>query len=811
MKTSRPSPAPRALCLLFALLVAVVPAVAPRLRAQPATPATAPAKVGKITVQFATPGSSVGEQFVRANMRLREGVEFDGPDLDHDVRSLYATGQFSQVDIRPTEQAGNTVDITVLVTPKLRVQAVRYEGNARLKPDGFFTTGFAKEVKTKAGTALDEQQVHSDAAAIRDYYQKAGYGQAKVEYSIDRSVGAAGTATVVFTITEGAKEVITAINFTGNDHVKSKTLLKEMDTTTRGWFSWITGSGYLQDEQFEADLKKVHDYYQEQGYVDVSIPTREKVIYGHPTPDKLAITIPVIEGPQFHIGTITISGNTIIPTAELLRLLKQKTGDIYAPGKMVADTSALQDAYGRKGYLSGTQRDETNVRLTQPHPGSGTVIDIEYVVTEGELFHVESVQVEGNTKTKNLVIIRELSLGPGEVFDTVRMRASQETLENTRFFDEVRVTDEATAIPGRRNLKVAVKEAQTGALNFGVGFSSLERLVLTTEITQANFDLFNRRSLYEGAGQKFRLLLQLGTRSSEALLSFEEPWLFQKKLALGFSIYRSSSSFNSTLYDEIRTGAQVYLRKVIVPGFGNKFIGVGDIEGQLTYTIESVDINKIDPTAPAFIQALAGSQLVSKVGVTISRDIRDRLINTSSGNRAEFTAEVAGGPFGGEVNYYHLEARGSQFFKIFQSQSQVLGLVGRLGVIDNYGSSTDVPYFDRFFLGGPYTLRGFDYREVGPKDPASGEPIGGKSYGLASAEYSFDLVHPVRLAVFYDAGFVNANAYDFSPSHYNANYGFGLRLLLNGAPLNLDFGFPTTTDKLNNKGMRFNFSIGTRF
>ncbi len=788
-------------------------AAGPALQAQPAAAlangqpaATAPLKVGRITVRFATETNLVSEQVVRANMRLREGVEFDAAGLDHDVRSLYATGQFAYVDIQPTVRADRSaVDVLVLVTPKLRVLAVRYEGNSKLKPSGFLSGGFGRDIKTKEGNALDEQQVHTDAETIRDYYQKAGYSQAKVDYRIDRASGTSGNASVTFAINEGIKEVIAALRFTGNDHVKTATLKGLMETKTRGLFSWLTGSGYLQDEQLADDLEKLAEYYREQGYLDVKLPSREQLTYGRSAAGKVAITIPITEGAQFHVGSITVSGNTIIPTPELMRLLQQKTGAVFAPSKMKADETALQDAFGTRGYL------ETQVALTQPHPGSGTAIDIEYVIREGELVHVESVLVEGNTKTKGLVIIRELNLGPGDVFDTVRMKNAQQTLENTRFFEDVRVSDETTAVPGRRNLKIAVKEGQTGAFNFGAGISSLERFVATAEVTQGNFDLFNPRSRYQGAGQKFRLLLQLGTRSSQALISFEEPWVFQRRLALGFSIYRTSSSFNSSLYDEIRTGAQVYLRKVVIPAFGNRFIGVGAIEGQLSYTIESVDISNIDATAPAVIKGLAGQQTVSKIGFSLTRDIRDRLLNTTSGNRAELTAELAGGPFGADVNYYRLEARGSQFFKLFETQAQVLGLVGRLGVIDNYGSSPNVPFYDRYFLGGPYTLRGFDYREVGPKDPASGEPVGGKSYGFLSGEYSLEIVNPARFAVFYDVGFVNVDAYDFSVSGYNANYGFGLRLLLNGAPLNLDFGFPVTSDKFNNRGMRFNFSIGTRF
>ncbi len=788
-------------------LVVVPPAGA--AASAPAADRPAPPKIGAITVQFASPDSPVGEPAVRANMRLKEGQEFDSTALDHDVRTLMATGNFAQVDIRPVERvAGSIVDITVVVTPKLRVAAVRYEGYSHLKPSAMFSS-FAREVKTKENAALDEQQVNADARAIREAYQKSGYNQAKVTYRIDSS-GAAnrtggGTAVVTFVIVEGPRATISAIRFTGNTHVKSKDLLKQMETTTRGLFSWLTGSGYLQDETFEDDLDKLVKYYKEQGYLDVKLPPREKIALDYTSSGKVVITIPVEEGPQYRVGTIAMSGNKLIATPELMKLIKQKTGAIFAPAKIDDDITALRDAFGTKGYL------ETSVRLVQPHPGSGTTIDIEYAINEGDLIHVESVQVEGNTKTKSLVIIRELNLGPGDVFDTVRMKAAKATLDNTRFFDEVNVTDETTAVPGRRNLKVAVKEGQTGSLNFGVGVSSLERFVASVEITQGNFDLFNRRSLYQGAGQKFRLLLQLGTRSNQELVSFEEPWAFQQRLAFGFSLYRVSTGFESSLYDEIRVGAQVYLRKVVLPRFGNRLLGYGDVEAQLAYTIESVKLTKIDAAAPVFIKALAGEQTVSKVGLTLSRDTRDRFVNTTSGNRAELTAEVAGGPFGADVDYYRLEARGSQFFKLAETQNQVLGLVARLGAIDSYGASKSVPFYDRYFLGGPYTLRGFDYRDVGPKDAATGEPLGGKSYGLFSAEYSFDIVDPLRLALFYDAGFVNSRAYDFGTSRYNANYGFGLRLLIGGAPLNLDFGFPITTDKVNDRGMRFNFSVNNRF
>jgi outer membrane protein insertion porin family len=317
-------------------------------------------------------------------------------------------------------------------------------------------------------------------------------------------------------------------------------------------------------------------------------------------------------------------------------------------------------------------------------------------------------------------------------------------------------------------------------------------------LSQSNFDLFNRRSFFQGDGQKFRLRLQLGSQSSEAVLSFEEPWLFERQLALGFTLYRTSSDYNSALYSETRTGAEVYLRKRLFEL----------VDGRLSYTYEIVDIANVDRSVADFFTG--GELVTSKVGFQLLRDTRDKIINTTRGNRLEFTTEIAGGVLGGDWDYYKLEARGSQFFPLFETQAQVLSLIGRAGVIEAFGDSADVPFYDRFFLGGPYNLRGFEYRQVGPKNNF-GEPVGGGSYGFLSIEYSLDVVAPIRFAIFYDAGFVNRDAYDFSPARYNDNFGFGLRLFVAGAPLSLDFGIPLTADDQNDEGNQFNFSFGTRF
>ncbi len=749
--------------------------------------AQAPAyKVGTVTVKFVGT-ANVNEQVVRANMQIREGGDLDDNQLDRDIRSLYRTQLFEFIQVIREQVDDKTFNLVVEVTPKYRVLSIRYEGNSKVK-----VSRLEKEVKTKSNTALDERQVKEDSEKLREYYQKSGFNQATVSYTIDRD-RSTGFGTITFKIKEGDKVKIADIRFTGNAHVKPKILRGEMETKKWWMFSWLTGSGHFKDDEFDDDLEKLRDYYREHGYLDIEIEP-DKVNFDYPKQGQLVLTVAINEGRQYRIGEISFTGNKLFPSSLLTRVARQKSGVVFVPSKLDKDSERLDDFYGKDGYL------DARVRPTRkPNTSTGN-IDIEYSVDEGDKYNVESIVIEGNIKTKSTVILRELVLGPGDVFSTVRMKISKLRLENTRFFDSVEITPQDTNIPGRRNMRIAVKEGRTGNLTFGAGFSSLERGSIFAELSQSNFDLFNRRSVFQGDGQKFRLRLQLGSLSSEATLSFEEPYLFQKRLALGFNLFRNSSDYNSSFYTEVDLGGEVYLRKNLIEL----------IEAQLSYSYQIIEIRDVSASASSQIQSLAGNNAVSKISLQLLRDTRDKIVNTTTGNRVELDTAIAGGPLGGKDNFYSLEFRGSQFFNIFETQTQVIGLIGRLGVIDNFGKTKVLPYYDAYYLGGPQTLRGYEFRDVSPRD-VFGEPIGGKTYGFFSAEYSADIVSPIRFAVFYDAGFVNRGAYDFNTGDYNDNFGVGLRLFVAGAPLSLDFGIPLRADAVNKKGNQFNFSFGTRF
>jgi outer membrane protein insertion porin family len=763
------------------------------LRAQEGVPAPdqapAPAyKVGTITIKFVGT-ASVNEQLIRANIQVREGGDLDETMLDRDIRALYKTGLFEFIEIKREAVDARTFNLTIEVTPKYRILAIKYVGNKQVK-----TRRLEHEVKSKPNTALDERQVKEDSEKLKDYYQGQGFNQVSVSYTIQRD-RATGLGTITFKIREGPKVKILAVNFRGNAHIRAKALRKVMETRKWWMFSWLTDSGRYKDDDFQDDLDKLRDYYREHGYLDVEIP-EEKIVFSYPKKDGLVITIDVNEGRQYRIGEITFSGNKLHSTL-LLRKVAQlyaKTGAVFVPSQIDKAAERLEDYYGHDGYL------ETRVHVTRRPNLKTNDIDLEFKIDESEKFTVESIQIDGNTKTKSVVIIRELVLGPGETFDTVRMKISKNRLENTRFFDDVDITPQDTNIPGRKDMRVSVKEGRTGTFTFGAGYSSLEGATVFAQIQQTNFDLFNRRSFFQGDGEKFSIKVSIGQLSNEAVISFEEPYLFEKQLALGFSVFREMSDYVSTYYQELQEGGNVDLRKHLF----------GLFNGTLTYQYEKIDIYNLNSSASQIIAQSAGVHDVSQVSFEMIRDTRDKLVSPTSGNRIDFITTVAGGPLGGTDSFYGFEFKGSQNFKVFETQEQVLELVARAGVRDNYNGFTSLPYYDAFYLGGPDDLRGFQFQEVSPRDQY-GEPIGGKTYGMFTAEYSVEIVDPIRFAVFYDVGFVNGAAYDFNPSNYNDDFGFGLRLQVAGSPLSLDYGIPIKGDHYNRQGGQFNFSFGTRF
>jgi outer membrane protein insertion porin family len=751
--------------------------------------------VGDIEIEFVDI-RNVSDEAILARVQVREGMPFNQNLVDRSIRNLYATRLFDFIEARTENLPGGQVRVIFTVQARYKISSIEIEGAEKQKP-----RRLRREVTSRVGQSLDERRIRRDADSILEFYRDKGFTEARVDYRVDRN-RETGQGAVTFLINEGQKLKIDDVEFVGNTAFSSRRLRGAMEVRRHWFLSWLTGSGKFDEAKFQEDLDRLRTLYLNAGYLDVSIP-ESNVTIDYPSARKMVLTIRIDEGRQYEVGQIRFEGNTIFATPILYGSLSLLPGDTFSPEKLDEDVERLTNIYGSVGYLDTMIRPERRANIETG------AIDLIYNVRESERFDVESIIIEGNTKTKSIVIVRELALSPGRTFNLVYMKNSEAILRNTRYFDEVQLSPESTNVPGKRNLKIRVKEGRTGNFQFGAGFSSLESAVVFFEVSQSNFDLFKWRSPFlQGDGQKFRLRGSLGSSSNELVLAFEEPWLFERRLAFGFELFRRETDFNSTTYNELRTGIDLYLRKRLF----------GLINGQVSYRYEIVDLKDVSFAAPLLIREEAENspRSVSKVTFSAWRDTRNDLIFTTRGSRISLSTSFAG--LGGDTEYVKFEGRSAFFLPTFEFGDQVLSILGRVGSLWEY-SDQSVPFFDRFYLGGPDSLRGFDYRDVGPV--SDNEPIGGNSYGFGSLEYSIKVADPLRLAVFYDWGFVNQDDFDFNPASYNDNWGVGIRLLVLGNPLRLDFGIPITSTTLrdangniifkSDRGNQFNFSFGTRF
>jgi outer membrane protein insertion porin family len=559
-----------------------------------------------------------------------------------------------------------------------------------------------------------------------------------------------------------------------------------MKTRGKTPISFLDKSGRLDEIQLEQDLDKLREFYQNHGYIDVEIKEarRERTEKG-----PMIITIVIVEGPQYHVRKLSISGYQAAREDKIRALLKMKEGSVYSPKQLRDDAKAVADAYGSAGYVD-------LVVLPEGTPAGPAQIDVHYNIEEGVRSFVNRINIEGNTRTKDKVIRREVLVAPGDVFNTVRVDVTKKRLENLGYFAKVETYPEETDVPGRKDLTILLQEKRTGSLSFGGGFSTVDKLVGFAELTQGNFDLFNWPS-FTGGGQKFRLRVQYGTQRKDFILTVTEPYFLDRRLALTGQAFYTEANYLSNVYDQRNYGFTLDARK---PLNAYTYLTLG-------YTVQDVDIFNVAASASDFIQSQQGSTLESKVFSSITFDSRDNPLLSRRGRRITFSPFITGGFLGGDVQVYGLDLEGSQYFHL--PWDLILLINGEVATATQWGNGTDVPIFERLFLGGSNNLRGFPFREVGPQDQ-SGEPIGGKSMARTTVEVTFPIIEKARGAIFYDTGFVNSSAWSFGLNHLASDIGVGLRLDLPIGPLRLDYGYPLQRDGYHGGG-HFNFSVGYQF
>ena len=818
--------------LFYRLLVALL-LLGSTLAGQAQTTGT---KVERVDIKFVGP-ATVSDQFIRVNIRVKAGDVYRPSATQDDVRALYSTGQFYNIRVT-TEPTNSNLALTYIVQARPRVTEVKIDGNKKVSD-----RKIKKKITIKVGDPLDEQKAFSNVQDIKKLYEKYGYPDTQVKYvlNIDES---AGTGRVTFQIVESPKVRITSVEFIGAAAFTQKELRGEIKTRRHWMWSWLTGSGTFKQDEFDADKETLADFYRNHGYLDFEI---KDVKFTNPTTNRLAIKFYLYEGRQYKVGSVKFSGNKLFSVSQIAAGMKANhdyqrlkgntgtnglvmdVGDVFTPEGLRKDTTAVQDFYGSKGYID-VQPGQT-LRVVQiPNVDTGTM-DMEFQIDEGRKTYVEKINITGNVKTKDKVIRRELAISPGDVFDLVHVKVSKQRLEGLNYFEKVE-TDPSPLdppVPGRKNLDITVTEKNTGNLTFGAGFSSQDSLVGYVEMTQGNFDLFHPPN-FTGGGEKLRLKAQLGTQRQDYELSFIEPWFLDRKLSLGVDLYRHQLNFESpnNMYDESRSGFRLSLTRALWSDF---FIG------SVSYTFEQVGIslnspyNKstylpgpqippvIDPNSgkaevPQAILDQTGAHLFNRFETSLAYDTRNSTQLPNHGQRTEIMPEISVG----NSSFLKVQLQSAWYFPgLFKGH--VLEVVGRVGTATSLGGG-DVPFYDRYYLGGMYSLRGYNFRNVSPREKynpyypnVKNEPIGGDSFYFGSVEYSVPLLEKdggvgIRFATFYDVGSVGTGSTTFT-GNFDDDWGLGLRLNIpHLGPLRLDYGIPITHDKYNSGGGKFQFGAG---
>ncbi len=720
-------------------------------------------------------------------IKTKKGKGFVPEVLDEDLQAIYDMKLFSNVEIDVSEQEKGVV-ITFLVTEKPIVKKVDFRGNENMS-----RRVFNEKISLKKNGPFDEETMEEDRIKIASLYKDKGHANVKVEAfsNIDEETG---KINVIFFVVEGKKITIGRVDIVGVNLFSKKKILKLIKKTRR--------KKVLKEDLFKEDLNRITAFYRNRGYLDVKIADPEITYTDEET--KVNIVINIIEGVKYSIGTINFAGNNVLTNEVLKKVLELKDGEIYNQEKFDKSKQNIGEIYAEKGYIF--IKVEEQIRTDS----ETKIVNIDFNISEGPLAYVGKIFVTGNNKTKEYVIRREILLKEGEPFNGKKVRRSQEKIYNLGYFKEVNLNPRPSE-EDRLNLIFDVVEQPTSKISAGIGYSSVDKLLGTVELGINN--LFGR-------GQRLSLLYEIGERKKSYEVDFIEPWLFGYPYSFGTGIYDKHRKKEHVYDDFARDGdGNITLddngnpipqektddyweeRKGGSIRVGYSFSDFYSIH--FGYKYEDVAISETDQFNDVLkVKEEGGWEATSSLSTTFVRDSRDNIFDASRGSRHSFSAEVAGGVFGGNHHFTKYIADSSWYFPTIYKF--VLALHLKAGVVDSFGASGEVPIYEKFYVGGAETVRGYNYYgEIGPSD-------GGKSMITMNIEYKYSIPEtPIQLAIFYDAG--NAWETIAHPSYdLKESVGFGIRFLTPVFPIRLDYGYGLQHKPGEPKG-QWHFSVGQVF
>jgi outer membrane protein insertion porin family len=724
--------------------------------------------------QAQQPPVTVKELTVDGNRRVQEAVilgrikavlggPFNPSQLSEDVRSVFALGFFDDVQLKLEDFEGG-VKVTFVVVERPFVRDVDFVGNKKVS-----TSTLQEKIDLKLGAVYNPVDVQRARERMKDHYEDEGYFEVQITPDIEKF--ADGDVKVVFTINEGRQMKIDRIVIRGNKGVSDKQIKAAMATQERQYYIL---RGTVQRQRLEDDVDRILQVYNDHGYIHARVESHDVVVDREKA--RVTIQIVVVEGGQHHVGNLGLTGVTLLPESEVLRQVKLKEGDVFSRGKLRDSVKAIEELYSNIGRASA----EVNPKI---EPVADNRLSVSLDITEGPTVFVERINIAGNVRSQDKILRRELQMAEGDIFTLRKLQRSRQRLVNVGYFEKV----EVSTVPGSDKTKIVVNvdvtERPTGLFSIGGGYSSQDSFLGTIDLSQNNF---------LGRGWQASLKLRAGANTQQGILSFTEPWLFDRPLAAGFDLFNTRRQFIEYDYETLGAGVRVshpfeeYWR------------------WHMGYRLTRDEISNIQSSFDSVLASEKGARVTSLVEGSITRDSRDNIQAPSRGGTISLVTDVAG--LGGDSHYMKTVASTTYFKPIWFEHI----LSGRLEAAYGFGFGNErLPLFERFYLGGANSIRGFKSRQLSPRDE-NGIRIGGTSEVLGNLEYIVPLPFNVRAAAFLDVGNVYGFDTKFDLTDTREAVGAGLRWLSPFGPIRVDYGFLLDRREGEKQGV-FNFSVGSPF
>jgi len=729
----------------------------------------------------------VSEQLVRSKLEVQAGQAYNPTAVARDIRRLFAIGRFDTIKVEAVpEQDG--LKLTYIFEEKRIIDEIKIIGNDKLRANKIRAVLSWKEGDAFAADAYDDER-----KALVKLYEEKGFANTSVDVNVEE-VGPSRVR-VTYAINEGKKARIRAISFEGNEALSSRALKKAMKTKRAFWFF----GGRYNEAKFESDLNNIIEKYGDVGHLEAGIEGTN-ITYSK-NGKGMDILIKVAEGSQYTVETLETAKNFVYDDDEILGIIKVHAGDVHNKGQVAKDAETIKKGYQDSGYVNAQVTPQ--VTLDREKKTTHVVQN----VAEGDLKYIHEIDITGNSVTKDEVIRRQMLVEPGERYDGSGVKISQRRIENTHYFDDVRLTlRDVDASDLYTDLLVNVDEGKTGNFNFGFGYSTEEKLGGFAELKLTNFDITNWPS-FSGGGQIFSTKLSLGSVRNQYNLSFTDPEFAGYPFSFGFDVFSESYRYTkSSNYTENTQGGQLRWGKSLSPyvsvntSLGYTDVNYSDLASRWLYTEE-------------WRRELESSTTVSNTW-GIERNTLDNPRDPSTGSKHELIGTLAG--LGGDNDFIRLEHDSNWYRPLDADKKWILSFRMREGWATAYGSSDFVPIANRFFAGGTSTVRGYDERDIGPKAQrfwmqSKKESIGGDFRLVDNLEVKYKLTEAFRLYAFVDSGGVwrDTSDFGFGDMKYSGGIGIGVDIPKMG-PIRIDYGIPINPDKDQGSG-RLHMMTGFRF